>query len=89
MPAGSSRTPLSGRAQQQRFSCCTGGHGTDPKEQKTQQSPSLGRSSWPHPGHSKKNMHASVGISASVSAAHSGHRIVEISFILSIGFAAE
>jgi hypothetical protein len=32
-------------AQQRRFSSCIGGHFTEPKEQKTQQSPGLGRSS--------------------------------------------
>ena len=41
---------------------CTGGHGIEPNEQNTQQSPAFGRSSVPHPTHSWKNRHASTGI---------------------------
>jgi hypothetical protein len=40
----------------------TGGHGTSPQEQNTQQSPALGFNSAPQPLHRKKNWHASVGI---------------------------
>lgn len=47
---------------QQRFCCCTGGHGTLPQEQNTQQSPGLGRSSSPQAGQSWKNWQASVGM---------------------------
>jgi hypothetical protein len=33
------------------LAACIGGQGTEPKEQKTQQSPALGRSTAPHPSH--------------------------------------
>jgi hypothetical protein len=36
------------------LSAWMGGHGTDPYEQNTQQSPALGFKSTPHPWHSKK-----------------------------------
>jgi len=52
---------------QQQPSTWTGGHGTLPYEQNTQQSPSFGRSTAPHAGQSQKNWQASVGIAASVS----------------------
>jgi hypothetical protein len=34
------------------LTACTGGHGTEPYEQKTQQSPAFGRSRVPQPVHS-------------------------------------
>ena len=40
----------------------TGGQGTDPNEQNTQQSPGLARNSVLQPSHSQKNRQASVGI---------------------------
>jgi hypothetical protein len=43
---------------------CTGGQGMSPNEQKTQQSPGFGFMRTPQPGHSKKNRHASIGISS-------------------------
>lgn len=44
------------------FCCCTGGHGTLPQEQNTQQSPDLGCNNLPQPGQSWKYWHASVGM---------------------------
>jgi len=41
---------------------CTGGQGTLPKLQNTQQSPDFGFMRAPQPGQSQKNRHASVGI---------------------------
>jgi hypothetical protein len=41
---------------------CTGGHGTEPYEQNTQQSPALGRSRAWQCGHSKKNWQRSLGM---------------------------
>lgn len=55
MAAASSNTRvrlLGGSYSQQGFCCWTGGHGTVPYEQKTQQSPCLGRITMPQPGHS-------------------------------------
>jgi hypothetical protein len=43
---------------------CTGGHFTDPYEQKTQQSPAFGRSMAWHPAHWWKYTQASVGITS-------------------------
>ena len=43
---------------------CTGGQGTEPYEQNTQQSPAFGRSTTPQPPHAWKNTHASVGMSS-------------------------
>ena len=50
-----------------------GGHGTEPYEQKTQQSPAFGRSSVPHPLQAWKNMQASVGIFIASACPHAGH----------------
>ncbi len=47
---------------QQAFRNCTGGQGTLPSEQNTQQSPGLGRSNAPQCGQSWKYTQASVGI---------------------------
>jgi hypothetical protein len=44
------------------FCCCTGGHGTLPQEQNTQQSPDLRCNNLPQPGQSGKYWHASVGM---------------------------
>src|SRR6186713_1627076 len=46
--------------------CCTGGHGTLPKEQNTQQCPGNGRSIVWQDSHSWKWMQASVGMSSSL-----------------------
>jgi hypothetical protein len=52
-----------GEIQQQRLpDSCTGGHGTDPHEQNTQQSPVFGRSRLPQCGQAWKNTHASTGM---------------------------
>jgi hypothetical protein len=48
------------------------GHGTDPYEQKTQQSPALGRSTVPQPAHWWKKTQASAGISNASAREHSG-----------------
>ena len=50
---------------------------TLPNEQKTQQSPALGRSKVWQALHSKKYTHASVGISSSLAAPQRGHVSVE------------
>jgi hypothetical protein len=50
------------------------GHGTDPYEQNTQQSPAFGQSMTPHPAHSWKNTQASVVISSHAAWPHSGQR---------------
>lgn len=55
---------------------CTGGQGTSPHEQNTQQSPGLGFSSAPQAGQSQKNWQASVGMGVRVAVPHSGHVIV-------------
>jgi hypothetical protein len=47
---------------QQPRASCTGGHGTEPYEQNTQQSPDFGLSSAWQPPHRWKYRHASVGI---------------------------
>lgn len=44
------------------FRRCTGGHGTDPYEQNTQQSPGRGRSTVRHQVHSWTYRHASSGM---------------------------
>ena len=63
-------------------SAWTGGHGTEPYEQNTQQSPARGRSSAWQPAHSWKNRQASVGI-ASVSVwPQAGQVRTEVSFIV-------
>lgn len=46
------RSPRGRCYPQQGFCCWIGGHGTVPYEQNTQQSPCLGRSTAPQPGHS-------------------------------------
>jgi hypothetical protein len=46
---------------------CTGGQGTEPYEQKTQQSPAFGRSTTPQAEHQWKKRQASVGIPRSSS----------------------
>lgn len=57
---------------QQAWCCCTGGQGTSPYEQNTQQSPGKGRSiAWQF-AHSKKNWHASTGMCVVCSNLHSG-----------------
>jgi len=43
-----------------------------PNEHQTQQSPALGRNTTLQAGQSKKNWHASVGMTPSVTAPHSG-----------------
>jgi len=55
---------------------CTGGQGTSPQEQNTQQSPRLGFSSAPPSGHSQKNWQASVGMRKRVAVPHFGQVIV-------------
>ena len=47
---------------QQAIPCWTGGHGTEPYEQNTQQSPAFGLTTAAHAGQSRKNWQASVGI---------------------------
>jgi hypothetical protein len=42
--------------------CWTGGHGTEPSEQNTQQSPAFGLNTAAHAGQSRKNWQALVGI---------------------------
>jgi hypothetical protein len=64
---------IAGREAQQRWSCWIGGHGTDPYEQKTQQSPGFGRSIAPHCTQSWKKMHAFSGIVSSVTLPQDGH----------------
>jgi hypothetical protein len=49
-------------AQQTLAPFCIGGQTTEPKEQKTQQSPASGRTMAWQAAHSWKNTHASVGI---------------------------
>jgi len=56
----------------------TGGHGTSPYEQKTQQSPGWGRRVVSHAGQVQKNWQLSVGISTSVFVPHSGHVTVDV-----------
>lgn len=46
-PTLATRSP--GHQPQHPFCCCTGGHGTLPQEQNTQQSPGLGRNNLPQP----------------------------------------
>jgi hypothetical protein len=65
-----------------RPSACTGGHGAEPYEQNTQQSPAFGRSIVPQPAHSWKNRHASVGIVNASSRPHAGQRSTEISCVV-------
>lgn len=55
---------------------CTGGQGTSPQEQNTQQSLRLGFSSAPQSGHSQKNWQASVGMRKRVAVPHFGQVIV-------------
>lgn len=54
-------------------SACTGGQGTSPYEQNTQQSPGLGLSSAPQAGQSWKNRQASVGMVSTDRCPHCGH----------------
>jgi hypothetical protein len=58
-------------AQQERC-CWTGGQGTSPCEQNTQQSPGSGRSIAPQPLQGWKNTQASSGIASSMRAAQCG-----------------
>ena len=51
----------------------TGGHLTEPYEQKTQQSPGFGRSNVRHPAHSWKWRHASTGITSTAANPQRGH----------------
>ena len=44
---------------------CTGGQGTEPNEQNTQQSPAFGRSVAPQPGQSKNTTQAFSGMASS------------------------
>lgn len=55
-----------------RGSICTGGHGTVPYEQNTQQSPALGRRRVPHPVHAWKKTQASVGMVSIAACPHEG-----------------
>ena len=50
------------RPMQQAMPCWTGGHGTEPYEQNTQQSPAFGLTTLAHAGQSRKNWQALVGI---------------------------
>ena len=56
---------------------CTGGQGTVPYEQNTQQSPTFGFRTLTQFGQSKKYWQASVGISSTVLCPHIGHVITE------------
>jgi hypothetical protein len=64
---------------QQALPVCFEGHATVPYEQKTQQSPSRGRSSTPHPEHGWKNRHASVGMIMPSWCPQYGHITTDIS----------
>jgi hypothetical protein len=55
-----------------------GGHGAEPYEQKTQQSPALGRSTTWHPPHSWKNRQASVGIASGSACPQAGQVRTEV-----------
>lgn len=63
----------------------TGGQGTLPHEQKTQQSPGFGFNSAPQAGHSQKNWQASVGMRARVAVPHCGQVIVLSSRMVGAG----
>src|SRR5580704_11682842 len=54
-----------------------GGHGTEPYEQNTQQSPGFGRRSSPQPMQSKKNWQASVGMVSAFAVPQFGRVIVD------------
>jgi len=54
-----------------------GGHGTEPYEQNTQQSPGFGRSVAPQPAQVWKNRHASVGMSSDFSTAQCGQVMID------------
>jgi hypothetical protein len=58
---------------QQPFSAWTGGQGTEPYEQNTQQSPAFGRKNALQRVHSWKYTHASWGIVSIETCPHSGH----------------
>jgi len=45
---------------------CTGGHGIEPYEQKTQQWPARGFKVAPHDRQSKQNRHASSGMTSAL-----------------------
>jgi len=64
---------------------CTGGQGTRPYEQKTQQSPDRARTVAPHDGQSQKNWQLSVGISTSVARSHSGQVMVDVISMEALG----
>lgn len=66
-----------GEREQQGTDSWTGGHLTEPKEQKTQQSPGFGRSTVWQAVHSWKYTQASVGMSCSLRAPQCGHVSVE------------
>jgi hypothetical protein len=55
---------------------CTGGQGTSPHEQNTQQSPGFGFKTAPQAGQSQKNWQASVGMRKRVAVPHFGQVIV-------------
>lgn len=59
-------------AQRRRPRDCTGGHGTSPYEQKTQQSPGFGRTVMPQRGQTQRTRQASVGIVSRAVAPHAG-----------------
>lgn len=61
---------------------CTGGHGTSPYEQNTQQSPDFGFNSVPQAGHCQKCWHALTGMAVRVATAHCGQVIVLSSCIV-------
>lgn len=62
---------------QQGFANCTGGQGTLPNEQKTQQCPGSGRSNAPQETHGWKYTQASVGMISSRLAPQRGQVSVE------------
>ncbi|AIF47582.1 hypothetical protein HY57_10025 [Dyella japonica A8] len=76
---------------QQDDPCCwIGGHGTEPYEQNTQQSPAFGFSSAPQAAHSWKNTQAFVGMTSTLWWPHSGQVSVDssISGLASVLFMA-
>ena len=76
-----SRLLRRGHQQHRSLDACTGGQGTSPKEQKTQQSPGLGRSSSPQPSHVWKTVLVSTGISSRSAWPHVGQVRLERSLM--------
>ena len=66
------------------MSFCIGGQAVSPYEQKTQQSPSLGRIIVSQLGHFQKNWHASVGIVSRDWELQFGHVMVDCNSTLVI-----